>query len=52
MSDKTRQRVIKYDYKRILIRMSHYIIILIRVNNYIIPHASSDIKSLHVTYYG
>jgi hypothetical protein len=32
--------------------MSHYIIILIRMNNYIIPHASSDIKSLHVTYYG
>jgi hypothetical protein len=32
--------------------MDNYIIILIRMNNYIIPHALSDIKSLHVTYYG
>ena len=23
-----------------------------RMNNYIMPHALSDIKSLHVTYYG
>jgi hypothetical protein len=43
---------LKYDYKRILIRMNHYIIIQIRMNNYIMPHALSDIKSLHVTYYG
>ena len=28
------------------------IIILIRMNNYIMPHALSDIKSLHMTYYG
>jgi hypothetical protein len=39
VSDKTRQRVfrnsLKYDYKRILIRMNNYIIILIRMNNYI-----------------
>ena len=46
------KRILKYDYKRILIRMNHYIIILIRMNNYIMPHALSDIKSLHVTYYG
>jgi hypothetical protein len=57
MSDKSRQRVrvlnsLKYDYKRILIRMNHYIVILIRMKNYIMPHALSDIKSLHVTYYG
>jgi hypothetical protein len=26
---------LKYDYKRILIRMNNYIIILIRMNNYI-----------------
>jgi hypothetical protein len=32
--------------------MNHYIIILIRMNNYIMPHALSDITSLHVTYYG
>jgi hypothetical protein len=32
--------------------MYHYIIILVRMNNYIMPHALSDIKSLHVTYYG
>jgi hypothetical protein len=32
--------------------MNHYIIILIRMKNYIMPHALSDIKSLHVTYYG
>jgi hypothetical protein len=38
--DKTRVRVtvlnsLKYDYKRMLIRMNNYIIILIRMNNYI-----------------
>jgi hypothetical protein len=32
--------------------MNHYIIILMRRNNYIMPHALSDIKSLHMTYYG
>ena len=28
-------RLIKHDYKRILIRMNHYIIIVIRMNKYI-----------------
>ena len=38
MSDKTRHECLnslKYDYKRILIRMNNYLIILIRMNNYI-----------------
>jgi hypothetical protein len=56
MSDKTTTTSVlnnlKYDYKRILIGMNHYIIILIRMNNYIMPLALSDIKTLHVTYYG
>ena len=45
--------LIKHDNERILIRMNpDYIIILVRMNNYIMPHGLSDIKSLHVTYYG
>jgi hypothetical protein len=56
MSDKTTTTSVlnslKYDYKRIVIRNDHYIIILIRMNNYVMPHALSDINSLHVTYYG
>jgi hypothetical protein len=46
---------LKYDYKRILIRMNNYIIILIWMKNYIKNTNEddlSDIKSLHVTYYG
>ena len=38
MSDKTRHECLnslKYDYKRILIRMNNYLITLIRMNNYI-----------------